>query len=97
MSGKVSNTQPTSCGSDSSQKFPAGLHTNFTPPLEPTEVMADMIKEVSRITRKASELQKSMGLGKQSATTEVLGVALLIAVEELLAEAKTLTCQRAYS
>ncbi|KAI4182545.1 MAG: hypothetical protein LQ346_006557 [Caloplaca aetnensis] len=96
ISAKASNTQPTSRGRDPLQKDPVELRTHPAPP-EPTEVMADMVKEVGRITRKASELQRSMGSGKQSATTEALGIALSAAIEELMGEAKSLTCQRAYS
>lgn len=58
---------------------------------DPAGAMADLVTDVSRLTRKVNELQRSMGSGKKSATTEALGIALLAAIQELLDRTKSLT------
>ncbi|KAL8994762.1 MAG: hypothetical protein Q9188_006979 [Gyalolechia gomerana] len=55
-----------------------------------TEAMADLISQVSRLTRKVNNIQRSISSGKKGDTTEGLGIALLVTVQELLDRTKAL-------
>lgn len=60
-----------------------------------TEVMADLVTKVGRLTRTVNDLQRSTGPGKKSGVAQGLGMALVAGVQELLARTKALTGESA--
>lgn len=70
-----------------STKSAVSIKENCDPhkgPQNTTECMADLVTEISKITRKVNDVQRSISSGEKGGTTVGLGLALLVTVQELL-------------